>query len=71
MPDQKLLSFDWALWFMWIMATTLGWLVTNFLAVGVSYVAAGFAISLLNLCCRAESPTFRWVMQVRSLGSAG
>jgi hypothetical protein len=48
MPDQKGFSFDWALWFFWIMATTLGWLVTNFLAVGVSTIAAGFAISLLQ-----------------------
>lgn len=48
MPEQKLFSFDWALWFLWIMATTLGWLVTNFLAPGVSYIAAGFAISLLQ-----------------------
>ena len=46
------------------MATTLGWLVTNFLAIGVSYIAAGFAISLLQgfvLQGRIKN-TFRWVV---------
>lgn len=63
MPEQKLFSFDWTLWFLWIMATTLGWLVTNFLAVGVSYVAAGFAISLLQgfVLQGRISHAFRWV----------
>ena len=64
MPEQKLFSFDWALWFLWIMATTLGWLVTNFLAAGVSYVAAGFAISLLqSFVLQGRIPhAFRWVI---------
>ena len=64
MPEQKLFSFDWKLWFLWIMATTLGWLVTNFLAIGVSYFAAGFAISLLQgfvLQGRIKN-NFRWVV---------
>jgi hypothetical protein len=64
MPEQKVFSFDWALWFLWIMATTLGWLVTNFLAVGVSYVAAGFAISLLQglVLQRRISHIIPWVV---------
>jgi hypothetical protein len=64
MPEHKLFSFDWALWFLWIMATTLGWLVTNFLAIGVSYIAAGFAISLLQgfVLQGRISRTFRWVV---------
>lgn len=64
MPEHRAFSFDWALWFMWIMATTLGWLVTNFLAVGVAYVAAGFAISLLQgfVLQRRISHVFRWVI---------
>jgi hypothetical protein len=64
MPEQKVVSFDWALWFLWIMATTLGWLVTNFLAIGVSYIAAGFAISLLQgfVLQNRISRTFRWVV---------
>jgi hypothetical protein len=64
MPEQKLFSFDWKLWFYWIMATTLGWLVTNFLAIGVSYIAAGFAISLLQgfVLQSRISHAFRWVV---------
>lgn len=64
MPEQKVFSFDWALWFLWIMATTLGWLVTNFLALGVSTVAAGFAISLLQglVLQRRINHTWRWVV---------
>jgi hypothetical protein len=64
MPEQKVFSFDWALWFLWIMATTLGWLVTNFLAPGVSYLAAGFAISLLQgfVLQRRIHHVQRWVV---------
>lgn len=63
MPERRDLSFDWALWFLWIMATTLGWLVTNFLTVGVSYVAAGFAISLLQYFVLQHriKDAWRWV----------
>jgi hypothetical protein len=64
MSEQRVFSFDWALWTMWIMATTLGWLVTNFLAVGVSYIAAGFAISLLQsfVLQRKISHPVQWVI---------
>jgi len=36
---------DWALWFYWIMATTLGWLLGKLLFVGISMVASGVAIA--------------------------
>lgn len=60
MPERLELSFDWALWFLWIMATTLGWLVTNFLTVGVSYIAAGFAISLLQYFVLQHRIRYAW-----------
>jgi hypothetical protein len=46
------------------MATTLGWLVTNFLTIGVSYVAAGFAISLLQgfVLQRRIRHIYRWIL---------
>ena len=36
---------DWALWFYWIMATTLGWLAGAFLFNGIPVVASGVAVA--------------------------
>jgi len=39
---------DWALWFYWIMATTTGWLIGNFLFSGIPLIMAGAIISALQ-----------------------
>ena len=39
---------DWALWFYWIMATTIGWLIGNFLFSGIPLIIAGAIISALQ-----------------------
>jgi hypothetical protein len=46
--DTKPNSFDWALWFYWIMATTLGWLVGRIFFSGIPFAASGVAIAALQ-----------------------
>lgn len=48
MPDTESKSLDWALWFYWIMATTLGWLVGSLFFSGLPVVAAGVTIPALQ-----------------------
>lgn len=48
MSHQKGTSLDWSLWFLWIMATALGWIVGGFLVGPVGMVASGVAIGVLQ-----------------------
>lgn len=64
MPDGKLFSFDWAFWFLWIMATTWGWILGQFLFPAIGLVAAGFGIGVfqwlvLNQRIRGA---WRWIL---------
>jgi len=45
---SKILSFDWALWFFWIMATTLGWLLGNLILPGLAIVTAGILVGIFQ-----------------------
>ncbi|MBE9473275.1 MAG: hypothetical protein IMY85_00175 [Chloroflexi bacterium] len=40
--------FDWYLWFLWIMATTLGWVISQLLLPSIGPVIAGFPIGILQ-----------------------
>jgi hypothetical protein len=58
----KILSFDWALYFFWIMATTLGWLIGGWILPGLTIVASGVLVGLfqsLVLQGRISNP-WRW-----------
>jgi hypothetical protein len=60
----KILSFDWALWFFWIMATTLGWVLGGLILTGLAFVASGFAVGIfqwLVLQGRVAYP-WRWIV---------
>ena len=48
MPEQKTLSLDWALWFLWIMATTLGWILGRFLLPNLAFVTVGIGLAVLQ-----------------------
>lgn len=48
MPEQKTLSLDWALWFLWIMATTLGWILGRFLLPNLAFVTVGIGLAILQ-----------------------
>lgn len=41
-------GFDWLLWFLWIMATTLGWVLSQLLLPAIGPVIAGFAIGVMQ-----------------------
>jgi hypothetical protein len=60
---QKSASFDWAFWFLWIMATAWGWILGSFFAPGVSLVATGIATGVLQwLVLKQRIPrAFRWI----------
>ena len=61
---SKILNFDWALWFFWIMATTLGWLLGGLLLPGLAFVTSGILVGIfqwLVLQSRITRP-WRWVV---------
>ena len=69
MPDTKFHQVDWALWFIWIMATTVGWLVGQLFFSGIPLAASGVAIAVLQwavLHHRIER-AWRWAI-VSSVG---
>jgi hypothetical protein len=41
-------SMDWAFWFYWIMATTIGWMVGQMFFSGIPIIVSGVAISVLQ-----------------------
>ena len=48
MKNTKSETMDWALWFYWIMATTLGWLIGSIFFIGIPVVMSGATISALQ-----------------------
>jgi hypothetical protein len=48
MDRQGLAPFDGALWFQWIMATTVGWVLGRFLLPNISFLVIGVAIGILQ-----------------------
>ena len=48
MTDAQVKSLDWALFFYWIMATTLGWLAGRIFFQGIPIVISGVAIAMLQ-----------------------
>ena len=73
MPGVKILSFDWALWFQWIMATTLGWILGGLFFSGIPLIASGVAASILQwlvLQGRLSRP-WRWVLASTAGWTAG
>jgi hypothetical protein len=45
---SKILSFDWALWFFWIMAVTWGWLLGSLILPGLTLVISGFIVGVFQ-----------------------
>jgi hypothetical protein len=52
-------SFDWAFWFQWVMATTLGWLLGKILLPSVALLVSGFLVG-----------AFQWAVLIRRLSKA-
>jgi hypothetical protein len=55
---------DWALWFYWIMATTLGWLVGTLLFSGIPLVISGVAIAVFqwSVLYKRIQKSWRWLV---------
>jgi F0F1-type ATP synthase membrane subunit c/vacuolar-type H+-ATPase subunit K len=69
----KILSFDWALFFFWIMATTLGWFLGGLVLTGLSFVISGFLIGIFQwavLQGRIRNP-WRWMIATTAGWTAG
>jgi len=48
MSTSRKLSFDWALWFLWIMGTTLGWFIGAYVLPGFPALMSGVLISMFQ-----------------------
>ena len=69
MPEQNSLPIDWALWFQWIMATTLGWVVGRFLLPNLAFVVIGIALGVLQwLILQQRIRESRWWIIATTLG---
>ncbi len=64
MADAEAKSMDWALWFYWIMATTLGWLVGVLLFNGIPLVISGVAIAAFqwSVLYKRIQKSWRWLV---------
>lgn len=70
---SKILSFDWALFFFWIMATTLGWFVGGLILSPLSFVFSGFLVGIFQwwvLQGRIRNP-WRWIVATTAGWTAG
>lgn len=56
---QEADSFDWAFWFQWVMATTLGWLLGKILLPSVALLVSGCLVG-----------AFQWAVLIRRLSKA-
>jgi hypothetical protein len=62
--DTKTNSLDWALWFYWIMATTLGWVLGSILFQGIPVIMAGVAIAAFQWAVLYQRipKAWRWLL---------
>jgi hypothetical protein len=75
MAIKKTFELDWALWFQWIMATTLGWVLGRFLLPNLASVTIGIALGILQwfILQHRIGNAWRWILATTigwSLGTA-
>lgn len=72
MTDANTETLDWALWFYWIMASTLGWLIGNLFFRGIPVIIAGVLIAALqwSVLFRRFPKAWRWFI-LSSVGWIG
>lgn len=69
MSEQYNSPIDWALWFQWIMATTVGWLLGRFLLPNLAFVVIGIAMAVLQwLVLQHHLKGSRWWLIATALG---
>ena len=64
MPVLKILSFDWVLFFLWLMATTLCWVLGRFLLPNLAFVTIGLALGILQwlVLQRRINNAWQWII---------
>ena len=64
MRETRSESLDWALWFYWIMATTLGWLAGSLFSSAIPVVISGVAIASFqwSVLYRRIQRAWRWAI---------
>lgn len=64
MSEPQITGFDWAFWFLWIMATTLGWILGRFLLPNLATVIIGVTLGVMQwLVIRERIPkAWRWIV---------
>ncbi len=55
---------DWALWFYWIMATTIGWLLGSMFFSGIPVIGSGVAVAVLQwaVLYKRIQKAWRWAI---------
>jgi hypothetical protein len=74
MASSKSPTFDWAFWFQWLMATSLGWVLGRFLLPNLAFVIIGVALGVLQWITLQQRlrHAWRWIVATAvgwSLGS--
>ena len=64
MPERDQPAFDAALWFQWIMATTLGWLLGTLIFPNLPLIPAGVGVGVLQwpILYRRIPQAWRWAL---------
>ena len=64
MMDTKSESLDWAFWFYWIMATTLGWLAGSLFLSAIPIVVSGVAVAAFQwtVLFKRIQKAWRWMI---------
>ena len=64
-------SFDWALWFYWLMATSLGWVLGRFLLPNLAFVTIGLGLGVFQwlVVNQRIKNSWQWIL-VTTLGWA-
>ena len=66
---KSILSFDWALWFFWIMAVTWGWLIGSLILPGLTLILSGCMVGVFQWLVLQGRITRPWLWIVAT--SAG
>lgn len=64
MKNYNTQSMDWTLWFYWIIATTMGWLIGNMFFIGIPVIMSGAIISALQwaILYKRIHKSWRWAV---------
>ena len=67
MKNNSIDTMDWALWFYWIIATTMGWLIGEIFFIGIPVIMSGAAISALQWATLHQRIHKAWRWAIYSL----